>query len=306
MKGRRQESWAPAIINHCANGTNHVSGQMGTPLGFFGSSYFTTVGKSDKQFDDVVQFLRGRLDNHPQFADAPVEIQEFGILNDGKERIVGDGTEFGGSWQPHMADKIYQNRVRRAYEWWWNTNKGGDLPTPLSHAMDMLEQMAGGTRLSVKASQTSEDDHVGCIAAKKGDGIDLIVFRHLSVRANGEKVPVRLTLDGDLLREKNWTVTRANLIDGEHAGFISQRDADIKRAQANADETARNKAITSRVMAVHRGKYETVSKLHSVDPPPKPIVALSGRMHFDLTMDGHTVVFLRLDDFNEFVQLGGR
>ena len=186
MKGRRQKSWAPAIINHCASGTNHVSGQTGTPLGFFGSSYYTTVGRTDKQFDEVVKFLRGKLDNHPQFASVPVEIQEFGILSEGGERIIGDGTEFGGSWLAHMADKIYRNRVRRVFQWWWNTNKGGDLPTPLTHVMDMLEEMAGGTRLSVETSHTSEEDHLGCIAAKKGDRIDLIVFRHLSVREWGE------------------------------------------------------------------------------------------------------------------------
>jgi hypothetical protein len=69
--------------------------------------------------------------------------------------------------------------------------------------MDMLEEMAGGTRLSVETSHTSEEDHIGCIAAKKDDRVDLIVFRHLSVRANGEKAPVRLTLDGGGLGKKN-------------------------------------------------------------------------------------------------------
>ena len=99
-------------------------------------SYYTTVGRTDEQFDEVVKFLRGKLGNHPQFARTPIEIQEFGILSEGGERIIGDGTKFGGSWLPHMADKIYRNRVRRVYQWWWNTNKGGDLPIPLTHVMD--------------------------------------------------------------------------------------------------------------------------------------------------------------------------
>lgn len=93
MRGRRQKSWALAIINHCASGINHVSGQPGTPLGFFGSSYYTTVERTDKQFDEVVKFLRGKLDNHPQFVSVPIEIQEFGILSEGGKRIIGDGTE---------------------------------------------------------------------------------------------------------------------------------------------------------------------------------------------------------------------
>ena len=248
MKGRKQVSWAPAIINHCASGTNHVSGQTGTPLGFFGSSYYTSVGRSDEQFGEVVEFLRGKLDNHPQFSGVPVEIQEFGILSEGGTWIVGDGTEFGGSWLAHMADKIYRNGVRRVFQWSWNTNKGGDLPIPLTHVIDMLEEMAGGTRLSVETSHTSEEDHIGCIAAKKGDRVDLIVFRHLSVRTNGEKTTVRLTLDGAGLGKKNWTVTRANLLDGEHAGFMGERNTDINRARATAGNQANPYAIALKVM----------------------------------------------------------
>lgn len=294
MKGRKQKSWAPAIINHCANGANHVSGQTGTPLAFFGSSYYTSVGRTDQQFDKVVEFLRGKLHNHPQFAGVPVEIQEFGILSEGGKWIVGDGTEFGGSWLAHMADKIYRNRVRRVFQWSWNTNKGGDLPIPLTHVMDMLEKMAGGTRLSVETSHTSEEDHIGCIAAKKDDRVDLIVFRHLSVRANGEKAPVRLTLDGDGLGKKNWTVTRVNLLDGEHAGFMGERNADMQQARAKSGDEANAYAIALEVMASHRAKYEKMSKLHSPDPLPTPTIDSSGRMHFDLTMDGHAVVFLQL------------
>lgn len=295
MKGRKRKSWAPAIINHCASGTNHVSGQTGTPLGFFGSSYYTTVGRTDEQFDEVVKFLRGKLDNHPQFAGVPVEIQEFGILSEGGKWIVGDGTEFGGSWLAHMADKIYRNGVRRVFQWSWNTNKGGNLPIPLTHVMDMLEAMAGGTRLSVETSHASEEDHLGCVAVKKGDRIDLIVFRHLSVRANGEKTPVRLTLDGDSLAKKNWTVTRANLLDGEHAGFMGKRNADIKQARAKAGDQANPYAIALKVMTARRAEYERMSKLHSLDPLPNPTNVSSGRMHFDLSMDGHTVVFLHLE-----------
>ncbi len=296
LKARRQESWAPAIINHCARGTNHVTGQTGTPLNFFGSSYYTAVGRTDKNFDDVVQFLRSKLDSHPEFSNIPIEIQEFGILSEGGKRIIGDGTEFGGSWFAHMAEKTYQNRIGRVYQWDWNTNKGGDLPTPITHVMDMLEEMDGGTRLSVAASQSSEQDHLGCIAAKNGDRIDLLVFRHLAERANGQSVPVRLTLNGNALASKAWTLTRANLIDGDHAGFIGKRDADVKKTRAEFRDQPRPDAVAlRRAMAVNRNEYEMMSKLHSLDPLPKSTRDESGQMHFDLTMDGHTVFFLRLE-----------
>ncbi|MCP4787719.1 MAG: hypothetical protein GY903_06550 [Fuerstiella sp.] len=294
VKQRKWRSWGTEIIEHCATGTNHVTGEVGTPLGFFGSSYYTDVGTTDERFDDLVKLLRGKLNEYPQFADAPVEIQEFGILSEGGKWIVGDGTEFGGSWLPHFADKIYRNRVRRVFQWWWNTNKGGDLPIPLTHVMDMLEEMAGGTRLSVETSQTSEEDHIGCIAAKKGDRLDLIVFRHLSVRENGQKVPVRVTLDGDSLAKKNWTITRADLLDGEHAGFMGERKADMEQARARAGDEANAYAIALKVMTTHQARYEKMSELHSLDPLPKPTISSSGQMHLDLAMDGHSVVLLQL------------
>jgi xylan 1,4-beta-xylosidase len=295
VKKRKWESWGTEIIEHCATGTNYVTGEIGTPLGFFGSSYYTAVGTTDERFDDLVKLLRGKLDEYPQFADAPVEIQEFGILSEGGKWIVGDGTEFGGSWLPHFADKIYRNSVRRVFQWWWNTNKGGDLPIPLTHVMDRLEEMAGGTRLSVETSQTSEEDHIGCIAAKKDDRIDLIVFRHLSMRENGEKVAVRVTLDGDSLTKKNWAVTRADLLDGEHAGFMGERNADMEQARAKAGDEANPYEIAFKVMTAYQAKYEKMSALHSLDPLPKPTIDSTGRMHFNLTMDGHSVVLLRLE-----------
>jgi hypothetical protein len=192
--------------------------------------------------------------------------------------------------------KTYQNHIRRVYQWDWNTNKGGDLPTPITHVMDMLEEMAGGTRLPATASQSSEQDHLGCIAAKNGDRIDLLVFRHLAERANGQSVPVRLTLDGNSLASKDRTLTRANLIDGDHAGFTGKRDADVKKTLAKfSDQPWPHAVALTRAMAVNRNKYEIMSKLHSLDPLPKPTLNSSGQMHFDLTMDGHTVLFLRLE-----------
>ncbi|QDU88422.1 Beta-xylosidase [Pirellulimonas nuda] len=294
LRGRKQKSWAPAIINHCATGTNHVSGSTGTPLDVFGSSYYTSVGRSDIQFDAVVEFLREEIGNHPQFDSVPVEIHEFGILSEGGKQIAGDGTEFGSSWLAHMSEKIYRNDVRRVYQWDWNTDKGGNIPTPLTHVMDMLEEMAGGTRLSVESDQMSEMDHIGCIAARNGDVVNLIVFRHLAERSNGNKVLVRLTLDGGSFVEKELSVTRANLLDGEHAGFMAERNADMKHVRAKVADNAKTHAITRKVMAAHRAKYEELSKLHSVDPLPKPTVDSLGRMHFDLMLDGHAVVVLQL------------
>ena len=57
-------------------------------------------------------------------------------------------------------------------------------------------------------------------------------------------------------RKKNWTVTRAELIDGEHAGFMGERNADMEQARAKAGDEANPYAIAFEVMTTHRAKYE--------------------------------------------------
>jgi len=223
-----------------------------------------------------------------------VEIQEFGILSEGGKWIVGDGTEFGGSWMAHFADKIYRLGVRRVYQWWWNTNKGGEIPIPLNHVLDMLEAMVGGTRLKVETSRSSEADHIGCIAAAKEGHIDLIVFRHLAVRNNGQPVAVRVILQGDATASNDWTITRATIIDGAHAGFMHERKADMERASAEAGENANPYAVAFKVMAANRAKYERMSALSDIESPSLTVDP-SGSIHFDLELDGHSVIHLRLE-----------
>lgn len=295
VKSRKFKSWGTEIIEHCANGTNYATGEIGTPLNFFASSYYTGVGTTDERFGDLVNLLRAELAKHPHFADVPVEIQEFGILSENGKWIVGDGTELGGSWTVHFAEKIYDLKVRRAFQWWWNTNKGGDLPTPITHVWDMLEEMVGGTRLSAVASRTSEEDHVGCLAAKKDGHLHLIVFRHRSVRDNGQSVPARLVIQGSELAERTWTVTQAHIIDGEHAGFMHEKNRDIQQATAAAGKDANPYAIAMEVMSKHRGKYERMCPRAALDPLPELRRDASGQIQVDLTLDGHSVVHLRLE-----------
>jgi xylan 1,4-beta-xylosidase len=294
VKKRKWQSWGTEIIDHCATGTNHATGQIGTPLNFFASSYYTAVGTMDERFDTLIELLRGKLQQYPQFAGTPVEIQEFGILSEGGTWIVGDGTEFGGSWMAHFADKIYRLRVRRVYQWWWNTTKGGEIPIPLNHVLDMLEALIGGTRLKAEATRSSEADHVGCIAVAKEGHIDLIVFRHLAVRDNGQLVAVRVILQGDATADNDWTITRATIIDGGHAGFMHKQKADMDRARVAAGDNANPYAVAFEVMAANRTKYERMSVLSDMESPSLT-VDHSGSVRFDLEMDGHSVIHLRLE-----------
>jgi len=299
VKPRNFESWGIAIIEHCANGTNYATGEIGTPLKFFASSYYTDVGTSDERFVDLVNLLRTELAKHPQFAEVPVEIHEFGILSENGAWIVGDGTELGGSWAAHFAEKISDLQVRRAFQWGWNTNIGGDLPTPITHVWDMLEEMVGGTRFSAVASRTSEEDHVGCLATKKDGHLDLLIFRHRSVRDNGQSELARLIIQGGATEDRTWTVTQAHIIDGQHPGFMGERTRDLQQAFAEAGEDYDFYAVAYAVLMENRDKYEQMSPLATLDPVPELWCDASGQIQLDLTLDGHSVVHLRLENLRD-------
>ena len=68
----------------------------------------------------------------------------------------------------------------------------------------------------------------------------------------------------------------------------------MEQARSKASDEAKPFAIALKVMTAYQTKYEEMSKLHSLDPLPKPTIDSWGRMHFDLTMDGHSVVLLQL------------
>lgn len=289
VKNKERGAWGLDIIDHCAIGTNYATGEIGTAMHFFASSYYTAVGDSDARFDQVIAAMRERLARYPQFSNLPVEVQEFGILTEGGKLIAGDGTEFGGAWMAHMAWKIYTLGVPRVYQWEWNTTKANGLPIPVTHVLGMLESMVGGQHLSVTASGTSEEDDIGGIACRKDDALHLLVYRHRAVRDNGDPIDARVVLDGSM-GERAWRIVSGSIIDGMHPGFAHEHRADMDAARDAMGEDADPFAVAIRVMFEHREKYERMSALSPLDPLP----AMTGG-EIALRLDGHSVVYLRLE-----------
>lgn len=294
-KKRKWHAWGMEIIDHCATGRNYATGEIGTPMKFFATSYYTDVGTSDERFDRLVSMVREKLSQYPQFEKLPVEIQEFAILSENGKWIVGEGTEWGGSWMAHIANKIYKNRVPRAFQWEWNTTKGGGIPIPLTNVTEMLDNRVGDTRLSVQSSQESEIDDIGCIATKNGESIDLIIYRHLATRDDGKPQKVQLTLQGELIAGRNWRITQGSIINSQHSGFIRQQQSDIKKSFEKEPEDSDIFAVAAGVMISNREKYLSMSKLSLLETLPELLVEDSGNIYFELELEGHSVIKLHLE-----------
>jgi hypothetical protein len=161
--------------------------------------------------------------------------------------------------------------------------------------MGMLEEMVGDKRLSVHASHESETDDIGCIATRKGDTIDLVIYRHLSVRDDGEPVDVDVAMEGKSRKGKRWRITGGAIIDRDHAGFTREHKADMEKALADMGDKPDRFAAAIAVSMANREKYLKMSELSELTTLPRLSVEDSGEARFALRLEGHSVVRLRLE-----------
>jgi hypothetical protein len=145
-----------------------------------------------------------------------------------------------------------------------------------------------------KPQITIQTDDIGCIACRTGDVVELLIYRHLATRGNGNPVQVQVVLDGKTLAGKQWTVTQGSLIDREHSGFAHEQAADMEQARQELGEDASALAVAMRVMPRHREKYEKMSQLSQLETLPELSQDDTGRIRFDVLLSGHHVVHLRL------------
>jgi xylan 1,4-beta-xylosidase len=290
--------WGLNIVDHCATGTNYKTGKIGTRICFFGTSWYGQVGKSVETFDVAINKVRERLARYPQFAKLPVEIHEFAVLRDEKRQTLygGDATEWAASWMVAVAEKVYQHRLPQVFQ--WNTTSLG-VPNPRANVLSLLERMHDGQHL---ATQSPAPGEIGCLAGGKNGGLDLLIFRHKTERANEPVAEIELSLYGKLLGGKKWKNKQANLVDADHSNFIRTFHADAKAAGIKAMPDV-GEFCSSPVWQFgeagrdlferNRKKYESLSQLASSKPPA--IKQRGSRATFSLEMMPQSVIYLRLE-----------
>ena len=203
--------WGLDIIDHCAKGTNHVTGKTGTRMRHFSISFYGGVGKP-LTLEASLRKARERLDRYPPYRELALEVQEFGILHDEHRRRLwgNDITEWGASWYAAVAGIVYRNGVAEVYEWSQST---GGLPHPRTHVTRMLEMMADGKRLDVTASGKAAG-RAGAIACEKGGKVYVLLYSHHPLRAPKGGNTLALTIRGARIAKgptwslNEWTIDR--------------------------------------------------------------------------------------------------
>ena len=230
-EGAGSTKWGLDIIDHCATGRNFHTGATGTRMCFFSCTWYGRVGAPLTGFELAIRQMRDRLGKYPQFRSVPVEVAEFCVLNDerGRRLYGNDTTEWGGSFLAAIADRAWRLDVRQIHQ--WGVNSLG-LPTPFTHVLGMLEQMAGGDRLAVAPVGETPKNESGAVACRQSNSILILAYHHRPPRS-----PAVVDHFGIKLHGLEGTWTRTDLVtDADHGVFMRQLYRDCAAAELEADE----------------------------------------------------------------------
>ena len=265
----RVATFTTEIIDHCANGTNYVTGEKGTKMDFFALSYYEKLDKRELIFEEVVRPYRNKLNSYPQFRNIPFDIHEFGILrgdNGNRGLSLNDGTELGASWYAAIADLAFEYEVAEIYDWGQEV-ESSDLPTGRRNVTEMFLKLEGGNRLF---NSDNLSGFSGVIPVSKDGNIYLFVYNHNTTRNSTNLKTIYPKLEGNIVgstvkwRMNEWTIDKENSImmnelytDIRNAGVGEKSNGRIygTRPSDRFDDGWKN------VLSSNLSKYTQLSKL---------------------------------------------
>ena len=304
----RSAVFTTEIIEHCANGINAVTGQRGTQMDFFSISYYEQLDRNKIKFADVVPEYRRALDRHPQFANIPFDIQEFGILRDENARrgvSLSDGTELGASWYATIIDMALENRITEIYDWGQEIENTGGLPSGRRHVTDMLLMMENGSRLQSVAPLAVDNvnTYAGVIPVKKEGSIYLLLYNHHARRSNTDVRTLFPRLEGgDIAASEMWTMNEWT-IDEDNGVFLDDLYEDLRAAGVSEKQNGRMLGTRTsdrfgdeweNVFNANRTKYEELSVLPQTITDSIITRVDDNKINLEVEMKQHSVKLIQL------------
>ncbi|WP_299012538.1 hypothetical protein [uncultured Polaribacter sp.] len=257
------------IIDHCANGTNYVTGEKGTQMDFFALSYYEKLDKNELIFEEIVKPYRTKLNSYPQFSNIPFDIHEFGILrgDNGKRGLsLNDGTELGASWYAAIADLAFEYNIAEIYDWGQELESSA-LPIGRRNVTEMFLKLEGGMRMFASENLSGFS---GIIPVLKDGKVYLLIYNHNTSRNSTNSKTIYPKLEGNLVanttkwRVNEWTIDKENSIlmhelykDLRNAGVGEKTNGRIygNRPSDRFEDNWRN------VLNSNLSKYERLSEL---------------------------------------------
>lgn len=291
------------IIDHCAIGTNYVTGEKGTRMSFLCLSYYEKIDHGTVLFPEVIHPYRIKLNSYPEFSSTPLDIQEFGVLRDENAKrglSLSDATEFGASWYATIADLAYEYNVNEIYD--WGQESTDDLATGRRHVTSMLLKMENGQRLAVDHSL---DDFQGVIPVLKDGKTYLLIYNHIPTRESDKTLTVTPAISGSFVdgvssfEMNEWTV------DKDHGIFMHELYDDVFAAGVANKTTSSARIYGNRpddyfedgweaVFDANKSKYEELSKFSQTVQDSIVSVGDEGSLILNVQLEPHSVKLVEL------------
>ncbi|MDD2597854.1 MAG: hypothetical protein PHO37_01330 [Kiritimatiellae bacterium] len=285
--------WGLELVDFAA--TNNL------PMSFLSSSWYGRVGEDSTGFEQNVKAMRSRLSQYERFRKVPLEIAEFGILQDEYNQRLwsGDATEWGASWYAGIAAKVYALNVAELHQ--WSTTTLG-LPHPRTHIHTLLEPLVGGQRLAVTLSDVTSQAHSGAIAAQRGGSIYVLLYNHRPLRTPSVRETVHLKVsDSRMKSPEPWQLSEWR-VDRDHGVFIHALTEDC--GQAGLTPLPNSAVLGGDIhrrwgaegMEILRANFNRYQKLASLPQTitGQNLTVENGSVTMTIEMPGHSVRLLKL------------
>jgi len=297
-------TWGLDVIDHAATGRNYRTGATGTRLRYISCSWYGRIGQPIDTFEKTVRLIRRRLETYPQFRGLPVEMAEFGVLNDEKGNRFWscEGTEWSASWLAAIADRAWRLNVGRIHL--WATVAPDGLFIPYTHVLWMLERMGGGRRVAGEATGSPDQPSAnsGAIACVKDGHVFVLAYNHSASRASLPPLRVALNVgDARMKKGQTWKISEW-LIDEEHSGFMRAfcRDCEAagiellpKTAMFSTDIRRRFGEPGSALFKKNIGRYREMTELFQ-PRDGAPVAVGDGAVSLEFNMPSHSVRLLEI------------
>lgn len=242
MLGEIEDHWGLDFIDHAAAGTNYYSGETGSYFKFFTISAYERCEKNHpplKQFEDRLQVIKAKLAEYGLQDSIAIGFDEGQLLVDenGVRLWLGDGTEYGASWQAAYHILGIRENFERIVQWGFTSD---GVKTPKYNVIEMLEMMKGDTRVEMQLTEDTRtlfgkfQQKLDGIASLSPDGksVKALVYSHHKYRYPHptlveDPLPVEIKLNAlpfsaEAVRLTHWVV------DSSHSNYFNQWLADSR------------------------------------------------------------------------------
>ncbi len=319
MLGEIEDHWGIQFIDHACAGTNYFTGQKGSYFKFFTISAYERCVKDFPplwKFETRVQTIKNKLRSYGALDTIAIGFDEGQLITDenGLYLWLGDGTEYGASWQAAYHILGIRQGFERIVHWGFTSD---GVKTPKYNVIEMLEKMKDDLRIDMQMVGDSRTIYqrlhhkIDGIASIAPDESSIKIFlyshhqyRYPSPQLNADPVSVQMTLNSLPFSTKSVRLTHW-LVDSTHSNFFNvwlQDSKDLPRVPYNGiGGSIYDAGVNSNFNQdghifwwYHKPKYLQIDDLEKAGPDQVLAVKEDGSLEITIAMRFHAVSLLEI------------